>query len=300
MKKILTLTIALLVFGKVFAQDDALFTQFYANRLHFNPASTGASDLFSASLTYRSQWALDRTLSSRERPTYMMFNAAQFFADARSGVGLTVFNARQNVQNDLRIKASYAYHLQVDAEAWLAMGISVGLLTRGIRDGTMVDGGLINRTHHMSDLGLGVEFYTPEITVGLSSRYVPLIIGDRVERYHVHFYFYGSYRWAIDREWMIIPSVMLRNSSIVTTFDAAVRVSYLNMFQVGTAVRRDAVALLFGISWEGFSLGYSFDIHTGHIRGTRPSHEVVLSYRTQLLRNTGDTQLQRMGSRRTF
>jgi len=296
MKKILTLTIALFAIGKVFAQDDALFTQFYANRLHFNPAATGASDMFLASLTYRAQWAGDRSLSAQERPTYMMFNASQFFADARSGVGLTVFNARQHVQNDLRIKASYAYHLQVDEEAWLAMGISVGLLSRGIRDGVTVEGQLINRINTMSDLGIGVEFYTPEITVGLSSRYVPLIVGDRRERYHVHFYLYGSYRWAIDREWMVIPSVMLRNSSIVTTFDAAVRVSYLNMFQIGTAVRRDAVALLFGISWEGFSLGYSFDIHTGHIRGTRPSHEIVFSYRAQLLRNTGDTRLQRMGA----
>jgi len=207
-----------------------------------------------------------------------------------------VFNSRHNVQNDLRIKASYAYHLQVDEEAWLAMGISLGILSRGIRDGFTVEGQLINRVNTMSDLGLGVEFYTPEITVGLSSRYVPLIVGDRVERYHVHFYLFGAYHWSIDREWMIIPSVMLRNSSVVTTFDAAVRVSYLNMFQIGTAVRRDAVALLFGISWEGFSLGYSFDIHTGHIRGTRPSHEIVFSYRTQLLRNTGDTRLQRMGS----
>jgi len=281
--------------GKVFAQNDALFTQFYANRLHFNPAATGASDLFSASLTYRAQWAGDRSLSRQERPTYMMFNAAQFFADARSGVGLTVFNARQHVQNDLRIMASYAYHLQVDDEAWLAMGISVGMMTRAIRQGVTQEGAIIDRVNTMSDLGLGVEFYTPEITVGLSARYVPLIIGDRVDRYHAHFYLFGSYHWAIDREWMVIPSVMLRNSSITTTFDAAVRVSYLNMFQIGTSVRRDAVALLFGISWEGFSLGYSFDIHTGHIRGTRPSHEIVLSYRTQLLRNTGDTRLQRIG-----
>ncbi|MCL2412975.1 MAG: PorP/SprF family type IX secretion system membrane protein, partial [Bacteroidales bacterium] len=287
-------------FGKIFAQDDALFTQFYANRLYFNPAATGFSDKFLASLTYRSQWAGDRSLSRHERPSYMLFSAAQFFADQRSGVGLTVYNARQHVQNNLLIKASYAYHLQVDEEAWLAMGVNVGLLSRGIRNGQTAGGDLINATNTMSDLGFGVEFYTPEITVGLSVQHIPAIIGSREERQHTHFYFYASYRYAIDDEWMVIPTVFLRNASFVTTVDAAVRVSYLNMFQLGVAWRRDAVALLFGISWEDFSLGYSFDIHTGHIRGARPSHEIVLSYRTQLIQRSQDTRLERMNMRRNF
>jgi len=300
MKKILILCLILFTFGKIFAQDDAQFTQFYANRLYYNPAATGASDKFLASATYRSQWAGSPTLSKEARPSYILFGATQFFGDKRSGVGLNIYNASQHVQNALQVKASYAYHLQVQDEAWLSMGINVGMLNRSIRNGLSADGQLINESHTMSDLGLGVEYYTPELIVGVSCQHIPAVIGDNEERKHAHFYYYATYIYTINEEWKVVPSVLLRNSSFITNVDATVRVSYLNMFQFGVSWRRDAMAFLIGFNIEDtYSIGYSFDLHTGTMTGARPSHEIVLGYRTQII-NVQDTRLQRMAASRDF
>jgi type IX secretion system PorP/SprF family membrane protein len=268
--------------------------------LYHNPAATGISDKFMASATYRSQWAGSPSLSRHDRPSYILFNAAQYLADQRSGVGLTIYNATQHVQHILQAKVSYAYHLQVMDEAWLAMGINVGFLSKGIRDGMTVEGQPWNESHAMSDLGLGLEYYTPELQVGFAAQHIPAIIGSSEERQHTHFYYYATYFHTINEEWRVIPSVVIRNSSFITNYDISARISYLNMFQFGFSWRRDAVAFLLGFSFEDtYSIGYSFDIHTGTLLGARPSHEIVLNYRTQLF-NKEDTRLQRLNISHDF
>ena len=300
MKKILITCLILFSLNKIYAQDDVQLTQFHANRLYYNPAATGFSDKFLASASYRTQWA-GTTGLSKDMPNYILFNAAQFFAEQRSGVGLSVYNAKQHVQNTLQIKGSYAYHLQVQEESWLAMGINVGMLSRGIRDGMTPEGVPINEKHTMSDLGLGVEFYTPELQVGVSAQHIPAIIGASEGRNHTHFYYYATYFYTINDEWRVIPSVVLRNSSFITNVDISARVSYLNMFQFGAAWRRDAIAFMVGINYEDtYSLGYSFEIHNGKMSGNKPSHEIVLSYRTQILKNQEQSNLQRMKIQNDF
>jgi len=300
MKKILMLCLTLFVFGKVFAQDDVLLTQFYANKLYYNPASTGFSDKFFASATYRSQWAGGEGLPKSARPSYILFNASQYFWDYRSGVGLSIYNASQHVQNNFQIKASYAYHLEVMDDAFLAMGLNVGMMNKGIKNAETAADGLINESFTMSDLGFGIEYYMPELIVGLSVQHVPLVLGDKERREHSHFYYYMTYYHSIDQDWRVIPSVFLRNSSFITTVDLVARVSYQNMFQLGASWRRDALSVLVGFNFEDtFSVGYSFDIHNNKLRfggdtqKVRPSHEIVLSYRTQLI-NTDNSGFGRL------
>ena len=301
MKKIIILSVICLLSIQAFAQDDAQFTQFYANRLFHNPAATGFSDKFQASATYRTQWAGSPTMSRQDLPNYILFNAAQYFANKRSGVGLTIYNATQHVQHILQVKGSYAYHLQVQEEAWLSMGINVGLLSRSIRNGIPVEGPMWNESHTMSDLGFGLEYYTPELQVGVSAQHIPLIIGGSEERKHTHFYYYATYFHTINDEWKVIPSVVFRNSSFITNFDISTRISYLNMFQFGFSWRRDAVAFLLGFSFEDtYSIGYSFDIHTGTLNGARPSHEIVLSYRAHLFNREQDARLRRLNASHGF
>jgi type IX secretion system PorP/SprF family membrane protein len=294
MKKILILALSLFVFGKVFAQDDALLTQFYANKLYYNPAATGFTDKFFVSGAYRSHWAGSPNLDKKARPNYVLLNASQYFWEQRSGVGFTIYDVRQHVQHNFMVKGSYAYHLQVQEEAWLSMGVNLGLMSRSIENSMPAEGGSVDyRNAMMSDLGLGIEFYTPELNVGASVQHIPVIVGESGKRKHTHFYYYMTYYYNVDKDWRVIPSVFLANSSFITNVDITARVSYLNKFQLGAAWRLDAVSLLFGFNFEDtFSLGYSFDIHSGIGRrnGNRPSHEIILSYRTQLLNSASSLQ----------
>ena len=292
MKKQLISLIVLFAFGKVFAQDDAQFTQFYANKLYYNPAATGYSDKLIGSAAYRMQWAGSPSVNAKDRPSYMLFNAAQYIDDYRSGVGVSIYNARQHVQNTFQVKAAYAYHLQLNEDAFLSMGLNVGLMSKGVKNGLAPDGNPISETFTMSDLGFGLEFYMQEFQVGVSTQHIPAILGAKEEREHTHFYYYGTYFHVIDEDWIVIPSVVFRNSSFITNVDLSARVSYQNMYQLGVAWRRDAISVLIGLTiQETFSLGYSFDIHNsslaayraGNRQSLRPSHEIMLTYRHQLL-----------------
>jgi len=302
MKKIIFFFLTLFAFGTAFAQDDVYLTQLYANRLFYNPAATGFADKFFLSGAYRAQWAGTQTMDRADRPNYILLNASQFFWEKRSGVGFTVYDARKHVNHTFKVKGSYAYHLQVQEEAWLSMGINLGVMSRSVRGSITPDGSSADYSAILSDFGLGVEYYTPELTVGASAQHIPFVIGTREERKHAHFYYYMIYYHRIDKDWRVIPSIFLRNSSFITNVEVLGRVSYLNMFQLGLAWRLDAVSVLFGFNFDDMiSIGYSFDIHTGSVRNhlkVRPSHEIVLSYRTQLI-NTFN-QLQRLESQFDF
>ncbi len=302
MKKILLLILSIFTFGATFAQDDVYLTQLYANKLYYNPAATGFADKFFVSGAYRAQWAGTPGIAKEDRPGYVLLNASQFFWERRSGVGLTVYDGRQHVNHTFQVKGTYAYHLQVQEEAWLSIGLNLGLVSRSLQGGVTAHGNMVDyRNGLMSDLGFGLEYYTPELCVGASVQHIPLVLGTIDERFHAHFYYYMTYYYRINENWRVIPSVFMRNSSFITNADLMVRASYLNMFQLGVAWRFDAISLLVGFNFQDmFSLGYSYDIHTGHLRevNTKPSHEIILSYRTQII-NTYNT-LQRLETQYDF
>jgi type IX secretion system PorP/SprF family membrane protein len=220
----------------------------------------------------------------------MLLNVEQLMKDWRSGIGLTVYNVSQHVQNNLLIKGSYNYHVQLDDQTFLAMGINMGFMSRGINDGVLAgEGTLINQRYgNLSDLGLGVKFYMPELQVGAAVQHIPgVILGEEKARKHPHFYYYMIYNHVIDYDWKLMPHVFLKNSAgFSTNVDIGFRVGFRDIVQVGAAWRRDAIGLLFGIDLaEQFHIGYSFDIHMGNkamsTTGIRPSHEIVLRYRTE-------------------
>jgi type IX secretion system PorP/SprF family membrane protein len=265
MKKIVIFSATVfLVFGKISAQQDVQLTQFYDNKMFYNPADAGFSGDLLASLTSRFQWAGTRAIQNAQ-PQYYLLNVGQFFREQRSGVGVTVYNARQHVRNDLQIKASYNYHAQLGDDAYLAMGANLGFFSKGIREGEVVEGPVINQTYNMSDLGLGVKFYTPELQVGLAVQHIPgAVLGaKKSEQLHAHFYYYMMYTHVIDYDWKLLPHVFLKNAAgMSTNVNIGARVIYQNMFQAGLSWRRDAVSVIVGVIniQEAFSLGYSFDL----------------------------------------
>jgi type IX secretion system PorP/SprF family membrane protein len=295
MKKVIIFSATiLLVFGKTIAQDDVQLSQFYNNTMFYNPADAGFTGDFAAALTYRAQWIGTKQLRN-DLPQFILLNVGNFFFDQRSGVGLTVSNASHHVQNNLQIKASYNYHAQLGDEAFLAMGLNAGFISRRV-DGVTPEGMLVNRkTYNMSDLGVGVKFYTPELQVGGAVQHIPGVVlgADKENHQHAHFYYYMIYNHEFNYDWKLIPHVFLRNAAGVSTnVDVGFRVSYMDAVQFGLAWRRDATAVLIGVDiGESFSIGYAFDYHMGSsaLRNVQigTSHEIVLRYRTNALFSGG-------------
>lgn len=286
MKKLIMAGMALLAMaGGARAQQDAQFSQFYANRLFYSPAAiVGTDELFRASLTDREQW----WGGGHDRPSYRLLNATQFFMGKKMGVGLTVYEWNQNVETDFLAKLSYAYHLQVGQEAFFSFGVDAGVVHGFYKNiilpdgsyGPAVDADL--KTKPNLDLGLGVEFYTREIVAGVSVQHLPIRITKDAKKLQLHAYYYFGYLGKINRDWALYPMLVMRMAGRATNLDISMRVFYHDLLHFGVGYRLDAAVIMAGVNiGPHFTFSYACDIPLGNIRHrfTMPSHEFVLTYR---------------------
>lgn len=283
MKRIIIIIMIVLPLG-IYAQNDAQFSQFHNAKLFYNPASINGQDaLLNISILDREQW-----LGYAGRPSYRMLNASYFFEDANMGAGLTVYDYMQNVEHVFNAKASYAYQVRVGFDSYVSMGISAGFIGRYINNiETPSDvQNVIRDNYNNIDLGLGFEFVNPNITAGLSVTHLPIALGKTAYKATPHLYAYFGYNYYITDEWVLAPSLILRNSILSTNLDVNLQVKYLGIFSAGVGYRLDAVVFMAGVNLgRNFILSYSFDMGVGGMRNetnkgyVKPSHEFGLSYR---------------------
>lgn len=266
------------------AQQDVQFSQFYANRLFYNPAGMADDNLLRVSLTDREQyWG-----TSNARSGYRLLNGSYFFEDQNMGVGLSIHQWNANIENNLVIKASYMYRLQVGYDAYVNFGISVGMIHRFLRDGWLPNGDRFIRTdadkfNPNLDMGLGVEFHTSHILAGVAVQHLPIKLGDNPARAAVHSYYYFGYNFFLDEEWSLFPMLAVRMGDRRTNIDINLRAMYRDIVNFGVSYRLDALALMAGVNINrNFSLSYAFDINIGVTsKRFKPSHELILTYRCE-------------------
>lgn len=280
-------TFCLAAFSGLQAQEDAKFSQFYANKMFYNPAGMISDDLFRVSIVDKEQWW--GSAQKGVRPSHRLLSVSQFFTQQNMGVALMVYQWQQNVVNNLAVKAAYSYHLQVNPESFISFGVNVGFFTNFIAkaitpSGTALPEGYLDQNMNM-DLGLGIEFYNEEITAGVSVQHIPIRIGENPMMLSLHSYYYFGYDFQLDENWSLFPMLVLRNASRSTDVDINLRAFYRDIVYFGGSYRLDAVAILAGVSiGKNFSLGYACDINLGAIKSYQPSHEFMLTYRGNLMK----------------
>lgn len=170
MKKIHLIIINLLFGFSLMAQYDLQYTQFYFNKLAFNPAYAGSREALTFGATYRHQWAkidgAPRTMSG--------YIHAPFW-QKRSGVGLAVTSDRIGYFNVTNVTLSYAYRVQVGDNGRLGLGLS-GRLENGRVDWTKVttteigDNSLPGADEAVTspNFGAGLFYSNPNFYIGFS------------------------------------------------------------------------------------------------------------------------------------
>ncbi|MDE6494427.1 MAG: PorP/SprF family type IX secretion system membrane protein [Bacteroidales bacterium] len=280
---VLVLLTALMPCTRLRAQVDAQYSQFYANRLFYNPAAIHSDGLFRVSLTDREQY-----WGTPNHPSYRLLNASYFFQEQKMGVGLTVHQWNANIENDIDIKASYMYRLQVGYDAYFNFGLGIGMIHRFLSRGTLPDGsGYVpgeedfEKFNPNLDMGLGVEFHTSHILAGVSVQHFPIKLGDNPARAALHSYYYFGYNFGLDENWALFPMVVVRMGDRRTNVDVNVRALYRDIVNFGVSYRIDAVSVMAGVNInKNFSLSYAFDYNIGVTSHTyKPSHELILTYR---------------------
>ena len=276
-----------------FAQQDSSFSHYMFNQQIINPAYAGARGLTSFTSIVRSQWSgiegapLTQTLS---------FNTP--ITSKKLGFGLSVLNDKIGPISTTSFDIDLAYHLRLNRKDHrLSIGLKAGAL------GYLLDSDKINTSisgdpSFESDLdrklipniGFGLYYYTQNFYLGFA---VPKLIESKSFGIERHAYFLGGGLFNINKNFMLKPSLMYKQTKSIAAFDASVLGIINELFWVGIQVRNVVdttnfkpannlgTTALFGLSLgERFSIGYSYGIPSSMTnKGFNTStHELMLRF----------------------
>lgn len=262
------------------AQNDFQISQFMFNEITFNPAATGNSDKFIASLIARKQW-----IGVNGSPGTQFFNAHAYVSQLKGGLGLTIINDKIGYESALNLKLSYAYHIKLSEGSSLSAGFSGGFINKRL-DGTKLiyeqgsdPGAIMAQTSiYVPDFAAGLEFNSKNFTGGISSTHISQSFSDatlyKVPR---HYFLYAKYKYVV-KDITITPALLVKSALFITQYELNTNVLYKNLFWVGATYRyKESVVGLVGFTINKIRIGYTYDFNSSQLRKqSNGSHEIML------------------------
>ena len=275
--------------GKMYGQQSVQYSQYMFNGLVINPAYAGAEGPLSLTFIQRSQWA-----GVEGAPSTETLSAHSLFKEKKMGLGLSIVNDRIGVHKNLNALAHYAYHVRIDHDTYLSMGIQAGVQNRR-SDYLSVIGDLNNDPHlqnplisHTSfDLGAGAYFRTKNFHVGVSvSEIIPqqLHVNDSlaIEIGNETYFLFSKYRLSISEVIDLEPSTLMKYlPGLPVSFDINVNVVFHEAITTGISYRKGESVdfLLKAQITPQLQFGYSYDHPINEItRISNGSHEMMVGY----------------------
>lgn len=315
MRKVL---IALLIVSSlvVEAQQDAQFTQNFANKLYNNPGFAGMNGAICATGIFRQQWmGFDGAPQSVLFSVHSPLSVGQDIPLLNLGVGFTFVNDVIGPISTNQIKAAIANRFTFNNVGTISLGFGIG--TQGVSvdgsrfvspDGGDAEGGIPITDPNLSpnndgkqygfdfDAGVYYRSMDEKIFAGVSVMHLtqsqlegedPGTGIQQSNKYQVasHMYIMGGYRYDLNPEWKLIPSAFVKTEFSTTQFDLNVLGEYKEMVWGGLSYRlQDAVAPMVGYRWNGgkfgvAKVGLSYDVNTSKLSSYNSGTvEVFLNY----------------------
>lgn len=276
----------------VYGQQLPQFTQFYLSEFIINPGYTGSQPYWVGQSNNRYQWA-----GIEDAPRTYVLSLNGPLNNRKVGLGGYLFTDIVGPTRRTGFNASYAYHLKINDEMTLGMGVTAGVLQ------FMIDGSKIT-TDQPDDIAIsnglqkvvtpdaGVGFYlnSEEFFIGLSA---PQLIGNKIQffedydetdaRLERHFFAYGGYRFKVNDDIVVEPATFVKYvTPTPVQFEFSLRGIYKDQVWAGASYRMDdAVAFTVGYLFQqNLMFGYSFDMTTSNIGNhSSGTHELMLGIR---------------------
>ena len=312
MKLKLTYCLALLlafVAGKpVHAQQLPLFSQYLFNGFLINPAYAGLNGYSSVNLTSRLQWVgLDNAPTTNIvsfqtrllRQSFVRRSAAarrkilKQNSSGRVGVGGYIYNDKVGLINRTGAQGTYAYHIKMDKGTNLSLAASASIYQFSINRSKIVtefkdDDPLLNTqalNTWIPDFSVGVVYSSPTYYGGISASQLLqayLKLGGKIDntyRLYRQYNITGGYRFEIDRNTAIEPSILIKmTNQLVAQADITTRV-YFSDYWGGLSYRTGGAAILmFGVQVNKMLFGYAFDYNFNSLqKQTYGTHEFMVA-----------------------
>lgn len=280
-----------MLLNEVNAQQLPQYTQYMLNEFAINPAVAGKEEYADVRSNNRYQW-----VGITDAPRTYMLSVHGPMKFKNMGLGLNLFTDIVGPTRRVGLNLSYAYHIKLNEETKVSLGLTAGVLQWGI-DGHKLqlhDAGDDNllvqyQTTYVPDFGAGVLVYHKKYYIGIS---VPQLYQSKINLYPgadsksklvTHINVNGAYKFDLGEDFKIEPSFILKYASPAPLkLDVGVRGIYKEQVWLGAAYRhKDAITALVGYLYKNYlMIGYSYDITTTNIRNyTTGTHEIMLGLR---------------------
>ena len=298
------ITILLIANLSVYAQQEQHYTQFQFNTFMYNPALAGTKAYYQAKTNFRFQWL--KIVDSPRTYTLSVYGPSR---RKSMGFGGYVFNDVTGPTSRLTVHLAYAYQFKIEQGKNISLGLSAGIMQYKI-DGSKIllhddnDPSLGNAiyTSIIPDANFGVFYYTDKYNFGISAGQ---LIASKinfselkalgVNRLRPHIYAHGTYKYKIDDDWDVEPSMLIKYVwPTPPQLDLTVRGIWRDKVWAGIMWRTmDAVGFYIGYNYnDQLYFGYSYDYSTTNIQNySSGTHELMITARFNDMKKKGYSSL---------
>jgi type IX secretion system PorP/SprF family membrane protein len=291
MKRLIYIVALLYIGLGAMAQQSPHYTQYMFNDFVINPAIAGVFDYYQIRTNHRFQWA-----GITDPPLTNSLSIYGPHAKLPMGFGGYIYNDATGPTSRTGITGAYAYNVEINKDIRISGGLSMGLQQYKL-DGTQLTAKDLTDlkiqpvvfSTYIPDASIGFYAYADEWYAGLS---IAQLFNNNLKIFEEksglnklksHFYLTGGYKYKIDRDFTVEPSVIIKGTAPkVFQFDISSRVIYQEMVWGGLSYRlKDAISVLVGyIHDEKFYFGYAYDIGVSDLRKYNSgTHEIMIGYR---------------------
>lgn len=107
--------------SRIYAQSDVKLSSFFLTPLTYNPAYAGSYEGMSFTSLYSSQW-----VGFEGAPKTIFVNGHGTFFSPNTGIGAEIMHDEIGVTTDTKVLGNYAYHVQLNEDWKVALGIKAG------------------------------------------------------------------------------------------------------------------------------------------------------------------------------
>jgi len=287
LKTSLIVSLLIISFSLVSAQQLPQFTQFMYNNLVINPAYAGADEALSLTLLHRSQWT-----GVDNAPTTQSFSAHSLIKKKQIGLGITIIRDEIGVHKNTNILTNYAYHINLAEKTFLSFGLQVGLTNLKSDYASLasapLDPKLVNSINEtMLDFGAGLYLRSPRFNLSLSSpgllsRTITINDTVSVNFKKANFLGFARYRFILSDNLDMEPGFMIKYfTTLPLSYDINLNFIFRRVLTAGVSYRKSEsidIIMKFQLTPQ-LQLGYAYDYPVNYAaRLSSASHELMLNY----------------------
>jgi len=307
MKRIILISMLLVMGLQGFSQQDPQYTLYMFNPLAVNPAYAGSREVLSAVLVHRSQW-----LGLDGAPETQAFAINTPLRNKKMGLGLQIVNDKIGPKTTQNITGAYAYRLKL-GNGKLALGLKAGIINYNF-DWSKVEyqeeEDVIQTESQKGFLiptvDFGIYYNTRTFYAGIAAEHLNQSSFDFAEtqstdtiqngnssdggggsKKDINFIATAGKAFTLNDNFVLKTSILGRYANGAGNVDVNISVLIKNKILFGASVRANAVIVLTELNIsKKLRMGIGYDIETGGLsKSTTGSFEIFIGYDVGLFKS---------------